>query len=151
MPRVDARPLAGEQGEALVEAGRQRLDADRAHPRRRQLDRQRQPVEPPADLRHRRQAALVELEARARLGGAVGEQLRRRRRTGPRRRRAGAPARRSGASTWTDSPGKPERLPTGRQHGQPQAVSAEALDQGHDGTEDVLAVVEHAAAPPGRG
>ena len=75
MPRIDAGPLTGEEGEALVEPGRQRLDADRAHPRRRQLDRQRQPVEPPADLGHRPEGAVVELEPGPCVGGAVGEQL----------------------------------------------------------------------------
>ena len=54
----------------------------------------------------------------------------RRRRRGPRRRLLGAPARRSGASTWTDSPGKPERLATGGQHGQSRAVPARAAGPG---------------------
>ena len=74
MPRVQARGLAGEQGEALIEAVRQSFGPDRAHPRGRQLDRQRQAVEPAADFRRRGQTALVELESRTCLGGSVGEQ-----------------------------------------------------------------------------
>ena len=50
---------------------------------------------------------------------------------------------RSGAKHVDGLARQPERLPTGGQHGQPRAVPAQPLDQGNDGVEDVLAVVEH--------
>ena len=57
--RVAQRPLAlvgvlgaaGQQGQPLVEPAQERLRRERAHPRRGQLDRERQAVEPAADLR----------------------------------------------------------------------------------------------------
>ena len=141
MPRVDARPLAGEEGEALIEAGRQGPDADRAHPRRGQLDRQGQPVQPPADLHDRRQGAVVEPESGARLGGSLGEQLD----SGGRARFvARARCRHAQRLQQMDGlPRQPERLPAGGQDGQPRALSVETLDQGDDRVEDVFAIVEH--------
>ena len=48
---VGVQRAAGQQGQALVEAAQERLRRERAHPRCGQLDRERQAVEPAADLR----------------------------------------------------------------------------------------------------
>ena len=125
--RIDTGPLAGEQGEALVEPGRQRLDADRADPRRRQLDRQRQPVEPAADLGHRPDGTIVQLEPGSRFGGTVDEQLNSGSWASSPVSAAGA---RSGGEQMDRLAGQPERFPTGGQHGQAEATPAQPLHQG---------------------
>ena len=53
MPFHPTAPPAGEEPEPFVEQASDLGRAHRRHPRRRQLDRQRNPVEPPADLAHR--------------------------------------------------------------------------------------------------
>ena len=117
MPRVEARRLAGEQGEALIEAVRQGFGPDRAHPRGRQLDGQWQAVELPTDLRRRSQVALVELESRACLGGSVGEQLHGG--GGPNLVAARAGRRYAERREHVDElAGQAQRRPTGRQHGE---------------------------------
>ena len=71
-------PLAGEEPEPLVEV---RGDIRRAHrrgPRRGELDRQRDPVHPPADLAHRRPLPVVPCRVGACIGRSIGEQLHRR-------------------------------------------------------------------------
>ena len=140
--RVEARPLAGEQGEALIEAVRQGFGPDRAHPRGGQLDGQWQPVELATDLRRRRHVALVELEARPCVSGSVSEQPHRG--GGPNLVATRAGRRYAQGREHVDElAGQAQRRPTGRQHGQSHAATAEALHQGNDGTQDVLAVVEH--------
>ena len=51
MPRKSRALSAGQQVEAIVEAGGKLFDAKRGSACRRQLDRQRYAVEPPADRR----------------------------------------------------------------------------------------------------
>ncbi len=87
----------------------------------RQLDRQRQAVEPPADLRHRRRVALGEGEAGPRRAGPVHEQRHRRRlppappsarRRGRRAATAAAPDTRAppaAPAPYGWSPGSPRR------------------------------------------
>ena len=53
---------AGQQPEAVVQPRRDLLHRQRLHPRRRQLDRQRDAVQPLADLRHGRRVLLRECE-----------------------------------------------------------------------------------------
>ena len=64
---------AGEQVEALREPLDDLLWCQRFHPRRGQLEREREPVEAARDLRH----VLVRLEARFELTRALREQLNR--------------------------------------------------------------------------
>ena len=45
---------AGQERQPFLEPRQQRRRREDPYPCRRQLDRQRQPVQPPADLRHRR-------------------------------------------------------------------------------------------------
>ena len=73
-----AAALAGEEPEPFVEV---RGDLGRAHRRRArrgQLDRQRDPVDPPADLADRRPLRVVPLRSAPASDGAVGEQAHRR-------------------------------------------------------------------------
>ena len=97
---------AGEQAEAVVELGQDLLDPQHAGARRRQLERQRDAVEPPADLGDGRRVGVGERELGRDLAGALDEEphrleaLERGRaaaapRLGQRQRRApGAPSRR---------------------------------------------------------
>ena len=52
----------GEEGQPLLQTGQHRLRREHAHPRRGQLDGQGQPVQAPADLRHRRRIVVGEGE-----------------------------------------------------------------------------------------
>jgi hypothetical protein len=81
---VESQPAAPEEPvvEPVGDLGR----GQRAQPRRRQLDRERQPVEPPADLDDGAHVLVGHREARAHGGRAVGEQLHRRERQRLRRR-----------------------------------------------------------------
>ena len=58
------RPLAlVEQPEAVMEAGRDQADVQRVHAGRGEFDRQRQPVQFPADLGNRASRIAIEPEA----------------------------------------------------------------------------------------
>ena len=69
-----AAATAGEQPEPLVEQGDDLVGVHAHDPRRRELDRERDAVEAPADLRDRPGIARVHGEARPRRRGAVDEQ-----------------------------------------------------------------------------
>ena len=129
-----------EQHEPLVEPVGDLARAERAGARRRQLDGERQPVEPAAQPRDVGGVVLAQLEARAHGHGALGEQ-----------------ARRSGGADFVDAvavrqsewlerqhvlPCHPERLAARREHARP----VRGGDLGGDGgsaRQHVLAVVEH--------
>jgi hypothetical protein len=68
-----ARP--GEQLEATVEVLRDLTRGERPDARRRQLDRERQPVEALADVSHGLRVAVAQLEVPDREPRPVGEQL----------------------------------------------------------------------------
>ena len=65
---------AGQQREPVVQAVQQLRHPQCLHPGRRQLDRQRHPVQPRHDLRHRRPAVPVQREPRVGPPGPVREQ-----------------------------------------------------------------------------
>jgi hypothetical protein len=64
VPRRGRPPSAGQQTEAIVETGGESLDAERGGTRRRQLDRQRESVELPADRCNYRHKAAVRRKTR---------------------------------------------------------------------------------------
>ena len=68
---------ASEQPEALVETGRDLVGTHHAGAGRRELDGERDSVQPPADLGDRGRGLRVELEVTARLLGALDEELHR--------------------------------------------------------------------------
>ena len=65
---------AGQQREPVIQAVQQLRHPQCLHPRRRQLDRQRHPVQPRHDLSHRRPAVPVQREPRVGPPGPVREQ-----------------------------------------------------------------------------
>ena len=102
-----------------------------AHPRGRQLDRQRHPIKALTDLRDDGRTVIGHGEAGLSETCAVGEQLNRlvsnRQRRHPPRRFTG----------------HPDRLTTRCQHGQPRRPTQQGDDQLGAGIEQVLAVVQH--------
>ena len=74
MPR-QRRPVAGgQQPEPVIQPRRQLLHRQRPQPGRRQLDRQRHPVQPPADPRHQRGVVAGDHEPRPDRRRPLGEQ-----------------------------------------------------------------------------
>ena len=140
---LQAPPCARQQPEAVVEPIADLRRAHRHHPGRRQLDRQRDAVEAPADLgRPRaRRPASAEREAAADRAGPLDEQRDRRGRRPRRRRRAAGratAARRRGRAPRATSPA-------------PSTVRARARIASTElggRVEHVLAVVEHDQQPP---
>ena len=65
---------AGQHAKALVEPRAQAVDAEQRHARRRQLDGQRDAVEPPADVDHAARLCVTEREARLRGASARFEE-----------------------------------------------------------------------------
>ena len=103
----------------------------RAHPRRRQFDRQRYPIQSPADLRDGSRVVVRDGEVTLGQPGPVGEQFdrlidHRQRRHPPRR-----------LTRNTD------RLTTCREHGQPRRRTQQSDDQLCARVQQVLAVVQH--------
>jgi hypothetical protein len=71
LPRQRCPAAARQQPQPVVQPRRHLLGRQRRHPRRRQLDRQRDAVQPPADLRHRRRVLGGEGEVRPGRGRAL--------------------------------------------------------------------------------
>ena len=124
----------GEQAEGVVEAVRDLLGRQHAHARRGELDRERDAVEPPADLGHGRRVARRQRERRRRGLRPLDEQLHRlgarHRRHEPRRLAAHA-----------------ERLAARRQHREPRAGAQQLLGELRALLHQVLAVVEDEQHP----
>ena len=138
-------PRPRQQPEPVTETVADILGAHRHHPRRRQLDRQRDPVQAPTDLRHRRRPRPSSPSAKPGVHrlGSFHEQLHRRRRRPRRRRRATAPA--TTARPPTRSPSRDVAITF-------TVVGAgqDRLDQVGGRVQDVLAVVQHDQQPPPR-
>ena len=130
-----------QQHEPVVHSVQQLRHAKRIHPRRRQLDRERQPVQPRHQLGHRLPGRLVERETRIHPPGPVREQ---------RHRLAFRPGigvagvrQRQRPEPVPHFPGYPQRLPARRQH--PHVVGAEQQPaaQLRGRADHMLAVVQH--------
>ena len=138
---------AREQPEPLVEPSHEILGGHRPHPRRGQLDRQRDPVEAPTQLATASGVAVRRARSRSsptsarstnsRTASAASSASRRRPSSG---RPATAP-RRSARPRPPDPPGS-SRAPTTLGH-----TRARSVDHVRDGIEEVLAVVEHQQQP----
>ena len=102
--------------------------AHHTHPRRGQLDRQRQAVEPSTDLGHRADWLVVQVEIRPAGPGPLGEQ--------PGGILDGQ--RRDGHDPLTLDA---ERFPAGRQHRYPWAMPHDLVEQPRGRVQDVLAIV----------
>jgi hypothetical protein len=64
----------GQQAESIVEPRRDLLDREHLHPARRELDRERDPVQPVADLGHPRRVLVRHREARLDHAGPIDEE-----------------------------------------------------------------------------
>ena len=139
------RLVARAVGQQLEATGETREQGPRGEDRdagRRQLDGQRQPVQPPADLHHVRRVLAVDDEPRADRLGAVDEQAdravaveRARRR---RRPRIGKRQRRDRDDVLA---GDPQQRPAGHQHRE-AGSGAEEIDQVRSGSQQMLEAVE---------
>ena len=142
MPRVRGGPAVGQEPEPVRQARLDLRRGQRAQPRRGQLDRQRQPVQLPADpLRHRHRRHPARRPA-ARRRPAVQEQPHRRRLPGVLalsglRRQVQRPHR---AGDFT---GDPQRLAAGRQDPQPRRGAQQRAGQPGAGIQQMLAVIQY--------
>ena len=130
----------GQQPEPVIEAVQQLRHAQRLHPRRGQLNRQRHPIQPRHQPRHHRPGLVIQREMRVRAAGPVREQ---RHRLAPgiggsirarqAKRRQPVPG----------LPGHPQRLPAGRQH--PHIISGQQQPsaQRRGRADQMLAVIQH--------
>ena len=134
-------------------AGRRSARPTAPQPRRRQLDRQRDAVQPPADLAPRPARSSRSARSRgcdgaapARRRGGTAVVARERRRSG---RCLSGPAVASDGTRQTVSPATPSALAAGGQDAQAGAAPQQRLGQRGAGVEQVLAVVEHQQQAPG--
>ena len=147
-PFRDVLRAVGEQGEAAAEPGQQRLRRQHGHPGGRQLDRQRQAVQAPADLHHRGRVLVGQHDGRAHRRGSLDEepdglvldQRRCRHRPGGIRERQ----RRDGQDVLT---GDPQQRAARDQQRDARAADHQ-IDQNRPGGEDVLEVVEDQEQAP---
>jgi hypothetical protein len=144
-------PAAGrQQPEPVVQPGHQLADAERPDPRRGQLQRQRYPVEPPAQLGDRGSGLRVEREPSRRRGRPGHEQPYGRR---PGHLRGVSARRGIGHVERRDGPdhlcGQAERFPAGRQDAQPRTAAQQPPGQLRGLVDDVLAVVQDEQHSPG--
>ena len=143
--RCQARrqPVAGrQQSEPVIDPVQQLGHAQRLHPRRRQLNRQRHPVQPRHQLRYRWPGLPVQCETHIGAARPVGEQRDRLRPLHARRRvtRPGQGQRRQPVPGLS---GHPQRLPAGRQH--PHIITGRQQPgaQSRRRGDHVLAVIQH--------
>ena len=143
------RLLAGQRGaaasrkqpEAVVEARGDLGNGQRAQPRSRELDRERQAVEAPADLDDAAHVRCVDRESRRSGGRAIREEL-----GGgvlARNVRVGVGGRHAeGRDHHQLLAGDAERLPAGRDDPKPRTVREQLVGEHRRRGDDVLAVVE---------
>ena len=136
-----AAPRPDQQPEPVIETITHLADRHRRHPRGRQLDRQRDPVEAAADLHHRaRLVSVGQREARSHAAGAFDEQIH----CG--RVDARADVQRGHRPQLLV--GDPQSFAAGGQDLHRRRLREDRLDQIGGGVEHVLAVVEHQQPDP---
>ena len=138
-----ARP-AGQHAEAVVEPLAQLLQRHHAHPRRRQLDGQRDAVQAAADRRQRRSVLVRHVEVRPLQPGAIDEQA---------RRLAGQdflagrvlppPATDSDGTRYVSSPSMPRRSRLVTRIASSVAAAQQQLGELRTRIEQMLGVVQH--------
>jgi hypothetical protein len=132
---------ARQQREAAVQVLGDLGRRERADPRRRELERERQPVEPAADVGDRRPVLVVDLEVPADEPSPVEEELHRLRRGRLRGRARVRDLER--AQREHRFAVDPERLAAGGQHARVRAGLEHPFRQLRHAAHHVLAVVEH--------
>ena len=140
LPRRRQPVPPGQQRQPVTNPVQQLRHPERLDPRRRQLDRQRHPVQPRHQPRHHRPGRAAQREPRVHLPGPVGEQRHRRRSPEVRITRARHRQRRQPVPGL---PGDPQRLATSRQH--PHIISGRQQPGAQPGgrPDHVLAIVQH--------
>ena len=143
MPRQRRAAAARQQVETIIEAGRKLFDPERIRTRCRQLDRQRDAVEMPANRRDRRGNALVRRELRLRRArprneqphGAVLQQV----------LRVLAALRRYGERRHTVQALTlcPQRLAAGRHHACCRVGAKQCLGHACRRADEMFTIVEH--------
>ena len=143
---------AGEEGQAALQPGEQLVGREQLDARRRELEREGQPVQPPADRGHGRGALRRQREAGD--GGARAldkEGHRSPPQEGLRRRSPGRPIlRRQGQRGHGELllAGQAQGRPAGRQHRQAGARREQVGDGGSRRRQQVLHVVQHQQETP---
>ena len=132
---------AGQQREPVPDPVQQARHAERLHPRRRQLDRQRHPVQPRHQPRHHRPILPVQREPRISPPGPVREQRHRLR--PPAIRRVTGRGQGQRAQPVPGLPGHRQRLPAGRQHPHIITRRQQPGAQLRGRADHVLAVIQH--------
>ena len=143
MPLDPATPSTGEEPEPFVEEPRDLGRAHAGNPRGGELDRQRDRVEPPADLHDLLRIRRVELQPGPRGRGAIHEQPHRltpRNRLQARLRRRRDVERRHAQQPLA---GHAERLAARRQHPHPRRGAQDRLRHLRRFVQEMLAVVQH--------
>jgi hypothetical protein len=147
VPRQDRPGAGGQQLEALVEELQERGRREAAHARGRQLDRQRQPIEPLAQRRHRRGVGVGQGEARRGVRRSVGEQAHSVVPAGGGRAGGCLPAGNGQRlDLVADLAGDAEDLPAGGQHPQRAADRQQVGEERSRLGDHVLAVVDQQQA-----
>ena len=133
----------GEQAEAIVQVVGNLLGRQRRDPRRRQLDRQRNPVQPPTDLDHQHCVLRAQREARPNCVGAFDEQADRLA-SCQYAEWLGVVVGQGERGDPPDNLGPdPQRLTTGHQDPQVRACLEQWLNDVGARLDQVLAIVEH--------
>ena len=140
---------AGQHAEPLVQPRGQRLRGQQPDPGRGQLDGQRQPVQPAADLRHRPGVFVGQLEARGNGVRPLHEQAHRGVPLQVRRVAADPGGRnRQRGHRELMLPGQAQHRPAGDQHYQ-AGSSGQQLSQQRSGAHNLLEIVQRQQQPPG--
>jgi hypothetical protein len=134
---------AGQQHQPVGQARQQCLGRQHAHARRRQLERQRQPVQPPADLDDRLRVVGRQHEGRAHCLRPRDEELHRGCLRQP--RGIGAVRQRQRRHRVFLLGGQAQRHAAGGQHRQVRAGVEQRADE-RGGVDEMLEVVEHQQA-----
>ncbi len=143
MPRHRAAPRAGQHRERGVKAIGQLRQRQRPHPDGRELEPERQAVEPPADPDHVRQLRGGDREPARRGGGAGREQLDR----AARGRVAAGLRHRQRAEPQDLLARQVQRLPAGGQDRDPVGLQQQLRGEPGDGGGEMLAGVEDQQQP----
>ena len=143
LPRDRRARAARQQAEAIVEPFGELRDRERAHARGRQLERERDPVEPATDPRNRSGRARIEREVRVRRARALDEEPPRVGREHALRVGLVLGGEREGRDPPARLALDSERLAARRQHAHVRASGEHGVDDDRARGEQVLAVVEH--------